>query len=202
MPLEIEAVALALKQTGCIEFRDEEKGEELFVLRGGGISNFYINLRRIKSFPTEKALVVDAYEEMAENLKYDRIADIPTAVTPLISSLCDRLSESQITPRPPKDHGLPTSIEGDYNPGDIILVGEDLVTSGTSILEGVDILRTGGLIVNDVIALVDREQGGRANLEAAGLKFHNFMTWREMMTIYLDNGLVTQKLFDKTVPKV
>lgn len=159
------------------------------------------HIRRIKSFPQQKRVVVDAYANMAVPLDYDRIADIPTGVTPVVSSVCDLLGESQITPRPPKDHGAQAEVEGHYNEGDTVLVMEDLVTTGSSILEGVTRLRNKLLKVNDVIALVDREQGGRANLEATGLNFISYCTWSELMDLYLDLDLVTQEIFDKTVPQ-
>jgi orotate phosphoribosyltransferase len=67
-----------------------------------------------------------------------------------------------------KQHGLQRLIEGNFEPGAIVVVVEDVITSGSSALKAIDaVVREGGVVAG-VLAVVDREQGGRARLEAAG----------------------------------
>ena len=67
-----------------------------------------------------------------------------------------------------KDHGTGRRIEGNFAAGDRVVVVEDVITCGGSALAAVDAVRNEGGTVLGVLALVDREEGGRAAIEAAG----------------------------------
>ena len=82
------------------------------------------------------------------------------------------------------------SIEGAWQPGERVVVVEDLVTSGGSTLKTVELLRAAGLVVEDVVVLIDREQGGRANLAAAGLKLHAVFTLGQVLDNLHHAGLL------------
>lgn len=69
----------------------------------------------------------------------------------------------------PKTHGTGRLIEGPFQEGDRVAVVEDVITTGGSALRAVDAIRTAGGTVVGVLALVDREEGGREALLAAGL---------------------------------
>ena len=68
-----------------------------------------------------------------------------------------------------KQHGTGKLIEGPFQPGDHVVVVEDVITTGGSALKAVEAVRAAGGIVVGVLALVDREEGGREAIEAAGL---------------------------------
>ena len=70
----------------------------------------------------------------------------------------------------PKDHGTARRIEGNFSPGDAVVVLEDTITSGGSALQAVEAVRAEGGKVLGVLAVVDRDQGGRAAIEAAGIR--------------------------------
>lgn len=107
------------------------------------------------------------------------VAGVALGGCPLASavSLCSALEERPLDAfyvrRQVKDHGSARSIEGDdlYKKGAKVVVLEDVVTSGGSTLQAVELLRSASHEVLGVIALVDREAGGRAALEEAGLVF-------------------------------
>jgi orotate phosphoribosyltransferase len=67
-----------------------------------------------------------------------------------------------------KAHGTGRLIEGPFREGDRVAVIEDVITTGGSALRAIEAIRTAGGIVAGVLALVDREEGGRDALEAAG----------------------------------
>lgn len=71
-----------------------------------------------------------------------------------------------------KDYGTKKMVEGVYQRNDRCVIIEDVVTSGGSVLETAASLSKEGLKVSDVICLLDRDQGGRANLEKNGIKLH------------------------------
>ncbi len=67
-----------------------------------------------------------------------------------------------------KSHGTGKLIEGPFRSGDRVVVIEDVITTGGSALRAIDVIRTGGGIVLGVLSVVDREEGGRDALGAAG----------------------------------
>jgi orotate phosphoribosyltransferase len=69
-----------------------------------------------------------------------------------------------------KSHGTGKLIEGAYEPGDRVVVVEDVITTGGSALRAVEAVRAAGGTVLGVLAVVDREEGGRGAIEAAGLE--------------------------------
>jgi len=158
------------------------------------LSPIYIDLRILRRFPQAKSAAVDAYQELASNLKFDLLADIPTAATPLVASLSDRLGVGMITPRTDaKAHGTGAKIDGllASDKGKVALLIDDLVTKADSKLEAAEVLKQNGLVVNDVVVLVDREQGGGEELAEKSLKLHSAMTMTKMLDFYTRVGQIS-----------
>lgn len=70
----------------------------------------------------------------------------------------------------PKTHGTGRLIEGPLERGDHVVIVEDTITTGGSALRAADAVREAGAVVSGVLALVDRDEGGREALEQAGLE--------------------------------
>ena len=87
-----------------------------------------------------------------------------------------------------KAYGLGKDIEGTWQPGERIVIIEDLITKAGSILKSVDRFRDVGMVVTDAIVLIDREQGGKANLAAAGVTGHSVLTMTEVMDVLVAAG--------------
>ncbi len=68
-----------------------------------------------------------------------------------------------------KEHGAEQRIEGGLTPGDEVVICEDVITTGRSALDAIEAVRAAGATVLGVLAIVDREEGGRAPIEAAGV---------------------------------
>lgn len=75
-----------------------------------------------------------------------------------------------------KDHGTGRRIEGNFHPGDPVVVVEDVITSGGSALQAIAAVLAEGGTVQGVLAVVDREEGGRQRLEEAGFAVHPLTT--------------------------
>lgn len=90
-----------------------------------------------------------------------------------------------------KSYGTKKLIEGVFLPGDTCVIIEDVITSGSSILETVDALKKEKLSVTEAYVLIDREQGGRKNLENHGIKVKSLFTVKQLMKYLLDAGKIT-----------
>lgn len=173
-----ERVTKALKTVDAVQIGH-------FVLASGQESSDYLDLRRLRSFPGAKRIVVDAYEYILQGLKFDLLADVPTSATVIVSSLSDRLFIPQITPRlERKKHGMGNRIDGIFHPGQRVVLIDDLITTGESIIQAATVLRKADLLVNDAAVLVDRVQGGKETLEAAKLNLHAYITFPSLLELY------------------
>lgn len=157
-------------------------------------SPIYMDLRMLRRNPVVKAAAVEVYQELISSLEFDLLADVPTAATPIVSSLSDRLGIGMITPRTDsKSHGTGAKIDGllpeDKNKKVIVI--DDLVTKADSKIEAVGILKEQGLIVTDVVVLIDREQGGRRQLQEQGLNLHSALTLPQLLNFYQRIGKIT-----------
>lgn len=79
-----------------------------------------------------------------------------------------------------KEHGTGKLIEGPFNPGDRVAIIEDVITTGRSAIQAIDAVRSAGGTVEGVLALVDREEGGREAIEGTGIRVVSIVTASEI----------------------
>ena len=77
-------------------------------------------------------------------------------------------------------------IEGVWQPGERVVIIAGLLTSGGSVIQSAEVMRAAGLVVEDVVVLIDREQGGVDKLAAAGLRAHSVFKISEMLDTLVD----------------
>ncbi|MGH2356131.1 MAG: orotate phosphoribosyltransferase [Chloroflexota bacterium] len=104
-----------------------------------------------------------------------------------------------IPPRPPDG---PAKIEGRYKPGETVLIIDDLMTTGGSLLETLAILKGAGLVVHDAIVLVDRGQGGGERLKHHGLHLVSLLNLTQMLNFYISRGMISEQDFRRSVEYV
>ena len=149
-----------------------------------------LDLRQIISDPGLLAGVAEAYELMLRPLEFDRIAAIPVAAVPLAAAASLRLGKPFIYPRiTAKKHGTGNAIEGFYQSGERVVLLDDVISSAQSKIEAVAILEAAGLKVTDLVVLVDRESGGRQEIERRGIRFHAFAGISELLELARSRGL-------------
>jgi len=173
----------SLYQIGAIQF-----GE--FKLKSGQTSSIYINLRKIISYPGMLRAISDALWQTVRDRDFDVICGVPYAALPIATCL----SLSQNLPmllcrKEKKDYGMKQAVEGEFNQGQRCLVIEDVITSGASILETTHELKEGGLKVEDIAVIIDREQGGVRKLSSQ-YQVHTLLTLTDILTTLSNSRLL------------
>ena len=164
------------------------------------LSPIYIDLRLLRSFPDTMDLAIDIYMHMIKDLTFDVLADVPTAATPIVSILSNRTRIPMISVRmDKKKHGTRVPIDGAYETGLTAILIDDLITGADSKFEAISILEENGLIVTDVIVLVDREQGGVEELISRGYNCICAMKITEVLKIYFEKDKISDNLYKKTI---
>ncbi|MFK7736432.1 MAG: orotate phosphoribosyltransferase [Pirellulaceae bacterium] len=157
-----------------------------FTLASGKKASFYLDCRKLTLHPLGAnqigagmlhllgADMPDAVGGMAIG------ADPISAATITLAGQQDKNLMAFIVRKEAKQHGTGRQVEGPVQPGMKAVIVEDVVTSGGSALKAVDAVREFGLEVDRILAVVDRLEGGREAVEAAGLKLETLVTVRDL----------------------
>src|SRR2546425_11099762 len=131
-------------------------------------------MRILPSFPDAFRTSIDLFVKKAKNLQgIDKIAGIPTGGLPWASVLAYNLSKPLVyTRKEVKTHGRERRVEGVLASGERVLLVDDVITTGKSILAALDILRAEGGEDEDALVLIDRGAGGKENLDKPGVQSH------------------------------
>ncbi len=200
--------AVAIQWFSCSIFMDKTNSPEGKGFRlkqhekqpDAPLSPFYLNFRLLRSFPYALANSTSLLKYMWEDVgKCDLLADIPTAITPVVAVLSQKTGIPMVTPREPKAHGSGAKIDGVFTPGQTVALFDDLITKADSKFEAISVLQAAGLVVKDVFVFVDREQGGAQQLAEKGYNLHAAWTIHDLLSFYLKRGLVGKAVYDEIV---
>lgn len=180
----MQSVLKGLIDTQCFRL-----GE--FTLKSGKLSPFYVDLRRTSASVQLMKWIGKAYTSLMGDLKFDHIAGIPVAALSLATVASLESGYPMIYPRMTrKEHGSGNAIEGNWKPGDRVLLLDDLITTGKSKIEAIEILREAGLIVEDLVVLLERGGQGRRDMEAAGVRLHSFASVEALFRRCQELGMI------------
>ena len=180
-------IALELFELGAFKVGD-------FLLKSGLRSPFYIDLRLTISNPRLLVFIAEALHTAAKGISYDLLCGVPYTALPFATAISIAHNLPMVLKRREKKaHGTGKMVEGIFRKGQRCLIVEDVVTSGTSILETSAELAQEGLIVQDAVVVLDREQGGRKILAEKGIQLHSVCTISSIV-----NTLMEKKKIDAT----
>jgi uridine monophosphate synthetase len=169
-----------------------------FVLKSGIKSPFYVDLRKTSADPQLMKTVGKAYARLIKGLEGVSIAGIPVAAVSLATAASMETGIPMIYPRMnAKSHGTGNAIEGRFKAGDRVILLDDLITTGKSKIEAVKILRDAGLIVEDLVVLLERGAQGRKDMEAAGIRLHSFARVEELFDRCVELKLIDDAKFQE-----
>jgi len=161
----------ALVDCGAILYGD-------FTLASGKKSKYYIDIKKATTDPKVLGLTADLMaQEMGAGHRVQRIAGVALGSVPLAVALSLRTGIPFVMVRKEKkDHGTGKLIEGQLVAGEKVLVVEDVITSAGSAVYAVETLRQAGALVDTVMSVVDREEGGREVLKGLGVEMRSLIT--------------------------
>src|SRR5512134_2728050 len=181
-----------LLSAGCIKFGS-------FTLKSGLQSPLYIDLRQIITYPKLLEEVGQAYLPILKDLQFSRIAGLPYAAIPIATAISLAGNYPMIYPRKEvKTYGTKAEIEGEYHAGETALVIDDLATTGGSKFEAIEKLTGVGLVVKDIVVLVDRQSGAKESLEQAGYSMHAVLTISQLLDYWEMTGKVEKDKLSET----
>ncbi len=157
-----------------------------FTLASGAKSTFYLDAKQVTYDPEGAELVGAAVVELAREFGAEAVGGPTLGADAIVSNAVYASARSGhpltgfIVRKETKKHGLGKWIEGIDPKGKKVVVVEDVITSGGSLLKAVEHLREAGAEIVVATAVVDREQGGRAAIEAAGIPFRPLCTLTEV----------------------
>ena len=173
-----------------------------FTLASGKNSSYYVDLRLIPSYPHQ-------FRKMVKNLQnlvvektglddFDCLASVPTGGLVVTSALAIEIVKPLIYVRSkPKEHGTTKSIEGKISAGMKVVMVDDVMTTGTSVLNGINQLKEAGLLVSDLYVIINRLEGGDKALSDIGVQTHQLTDILEITDILFQEKLIDKEIFEK-----
>lgn len=164
--------------------------EPIFKLVSGTISNYYFNCKAVTLHPEGMHLIGNLIFNMIADLKPAGIGGLTLGADPIADSVAytsflrNSPVEAFVVRKSAKSHGTMQWIEGNVSARDRVVIVDDVITTGKSTIEAINRAKEGGLEIIDVIAMIDRQEGGRENIEALGHSVRALLTREEIMAIY------------------
>ena len=147
-----------------------------FILRSGKRSKYYLDKYLFETCPD---ILKALGEEFAGHVTNDvtLIAGAELGGVALAAATAMQTGKKWIIVRQSrKDHGTSKLIEGVLKPGDVVLLVEDIATTGGQVLEAAKIITEAGAKIKKIVCVIDRKQGARENITQAGYKFESILT--------------------------
>lgn len=190
-----DTVAGALYRSGCIKFG-------LFKIKSGAMSPYYIDMTRLLAAPKEFCRIVEEATKKIKQIndveKIDKIASIELKGALIAPSIaCKTGLPCVIVRKEAKAYGVTGRIAGaEICHDDNILFFDDVISEGLSKIEGVKPLQELGAKVKHLLVVVNREQGGKENLQKLGFRVHALAEVSEIVESLYHTGDISKEQND------
>lgn len=152
-----------------------------FTLKSGQQSKIYVDLRGVISYPRLLQSMADLMWQEVQTHSPDLLCGVPYTALPIATALSLKHQIPMVMRRKEsKQYGTKKMLEGVFTAGQNCLIIEDVITTGSSIIETAELLKAAGLVVSDVVVFVDRQQGATENLQQHGYRVHRVMNLSEL----------------------
>jgi len=173
-----------------------------FTLSSGKKSSYYVDLRLIPSYPHQfRKMIKNLQNLIVEKIglgDFDCLASVPTGGLVVTSALAIEIVKPLIYVRSkPKEHGTAKSIEGKISAGMKVVMVDDVVTTGTSVLNGINQLKEAGLLISDLYVIINRLEGADKALSDIGVQTHQLTDILEITDILFQEKLIDKEIFEK-----
>lgn len=188
----VAGTACALFRSGCLKLGT-------FKIKSGVLSPYYIDLTWLLSSPKDLSyiayVVADKIEKIGLYEPIDKLASIELKGALILPSIASRLNIPSVVVRKAEKYGLTGRIVGGIvRKGENLLFFDDVISKGTSKLEGTKPLEELGAHVNHIMVIVDREQGGKENMNKLGYKLHALTTISGLIKALLQSSHISKEV--------
>ena len=168
--------------------------EPVFKLVSGRMSNYYFNCKAVTLHPEGMYLIGNIIFDMLRGSGAKGIGGLTLGADPIAdavaytSYLRKEPVEAFVVRKSAKSHGTMQWIEGNVQQGDKVVIVDDVITTGKSTIEAINKAKEAGLNITKVIALIDRQEGGRENIESLGFSVEAVITREVVMELYREKN--------------
>ena len=161
-----------------------------FTLASGRTSNYYFNCKPTTLDPEGMNLIGEIVFSMLAGADVTAAGGLTLGADPIANALAvisyqkGKPIKSFIVRKDVKAHGTRSALEGNVHPGERVVIIDDVITTGGSTITAIERAREAGLTIDRVIALIDREEGGRENILAHADRVDAVLTRTEIMSRY------------------
>jgi orotate phosphoribosyltransferase len=157
-----------------------------FILASGKESDIYVDLRKVTLNPRGAKLIGDLITDIIKERGVDAIGGLTMGADPIALATSMQALEAGVhinafvVRKEKKAHGTMGWIEGPIEPGHKAVVVEDVITTGSSAIKAIERLKESGVNVDMVVAVLDRNEGGREAIEALGYPVQALLTREDL----------------------
>ena len=178
-----------------------------FTLTSGKDSSYYIDLRLVPSFPHQfRKMIKNLQNLIIEKIgldNFDSLASVPTGGLVVASALAIETVKPLIYVRnKPKEHGTTKSIEGKISSGMKVFMIDDVMTTGTSVLNGIKQLKESNLSISNVFVLINRLEGADKALNEIGVQTHQLTDILEISSFLFQEKLIDEEILEKVKEQI
>ncbi|XP_005096073.2 uridine 5'-monophosphate synthase [Aplysia californica] len=190
-PATTESLIIQLHSIDAVKFGD-------FTLKSGIQSPVYFDLRVMISHPKVMVDVANLLWGKISSCNFKSLCGVPYTALPIATLMSASHDVPMLIRRKEaKGYGTKKLIEGTFSEGDVCMIVEDVVSSGSSVLETAESLQAAGIRVTDAVVLLNREQGGPEKLAANNIKLHSIFTMNDVLSVLSSAGKMSPEMVDR-----